>query len=343
MAGTEVTTASISRLLRLPIPDTLTFCGESVPLDREDVSERLDLELIVTLGSPVRTTLWLKRIPRYFPLIEHEIESRGLPPDLKYVAVIESNLRASAVSSAGAVGPWQFIRSTGDVCGLERTRWRDERRDWLAATRAALDHLADLREHLGSWPLALAAYNAGEGRVTRSLETQGETDFYGLRLPRETERYVFRALAAKLVVEDPKAYGIDLDAASTYPPNDTAVVDLDVKRRSLPVAVVAEAAGVSYRWLVELNPWIRAERLPRGAHRIVMPADSRSAFAPALSRWEADNPEPKTVYYQVRRGDNLSVIARRHNVRLRDLCAWNGLSTKSIIRPGQKLMVQTVN
>jgi hypothetical protein len=111
----------------------------------------------------------------------------------------------------------------------------------------------------------------------------------------------------------------------------------------LPVAVVAEAAGVSYRWLVELNPWIRAGHLPRGTHRIVTPADSRSAFALALSRWESDNPEPKTVYYQVRRGDNLSVIARRHNVRLKDLCAWNGLTTKSIIRPGQKLMVQTVN
>jgi hypothetical protein len=276
-------------------------------------------------------------------LIEHEIKSRGLPPDLKYVAVIESNLRAGAVSSAGAVGPWQFIRSTGDLCGLERTRWRDERRDWSEATRAALDHLAELRENLGSWTLALAAYNAGERRITQALEAQGEADYYGLRLPRETERYVFRALAAKLVVEDPKAYAIELEGARTYPPSDTAVVDLEVKRGNLPVAVVAEAAGVSYRWLVELNPWIRAERLPRGTHRIVMPVDSRSAFATTLSRWEADNPEPKTVYYQVRRGDNLSGIARRHNVRLEDLCAWNGLTTKSIIRPGQKLMVQSVN
>jgi hypothetical protein len=341
--GIAATGDPISHLLRLPVPDRLEFCGETVPLDREDVAERLDMELIVTLASPIRTTLWLKRAARYFPLIEQEIKARGLPDDLKYVAPVESNLRASAVSSAGAVGPWQFIRSTGERCGLERSQWRDERRDWVEATRAALDHLAELREALGSWPLALAAYNAGERRVTRALETQAQTDFYGLRLPRETERYVFRALAAKLVLEDPAAYGIDMDGARTYPPVATAVAPLKVRRRRLAVAVVAQAAGASYRWFLELNPWIRGRYLPRGTHQIVVPAASEDGFETALSHWRADNPEPKTELYRVRRGDNLSTIARRHNVRLADLCAWNDLTTKSIIRPGQKLVVQRVN
>jgi hypothetical protein len=333
----------IDHLLRLPIPEKLQFCGEPVPLDREDVIERLDRELIDTLGNPVRTTLWLKRIPRHFPLIEREIQERGLPEDLKYVALVESNLRAGAVSRARAVGPWQFIRSTGALCGLEQTSWRDERRNWVESTRAALNHLTDLRELLGSWSLALAAYNSGSRRVSRALEAQEQSDFYGLRLPRETERYYFRALAAKLIVEDPEAYGIQLEGARTYAPLNTAEVMLKVQRHGLPVAAAANAAGVSYRRFLELNPWLRGDELPRGIHWIGVPANSREGFAPALAQWEADNPEPNTVYYRVRRGDTLTAIARRHNVRLNDLCAWNGLTTRSIIRPGQELMVQTVD
>lgn len=334
---------SISRLLHLPIPNSLAFCGETVPLSREDVTERLDLELIVTLGSPVRTTLWFKRIPRHFPAIEAELRARGLPDDLKYVALVESNLRADAASYAGAVGPWQFIRSTGARYGLERASWKDERRDWDEATRAALDHLTDLHEHFGSWPLALAAYNAGKARVLGAMAAQGQSDFYGLDLPRETERYVFRALAAKLVVERPEAYGIVLDGARLYPSEDTAEVSVEVRRRHLPVAAVARAAGVSYRRLVQLNPWLVGAELPRGTHRLAVPTAAANAFGGELARWEAENPEPEKVYYRVQRGDTLSAIARRHDVAVADLCAWNRLSRRTIIRPGQELVVRTVD
>jgi hypothetical protein len=333
--------AWISHLLRLPIPENLEFCDEPVPLDREDVVERLDVEVVATLGSPIRTTLWLKRIPRYFPLIEREIEKRGLPEDLKYVALVESNLRSTAISSAGAAGPWQFVRKTGSSYGLERNRWRDERKDWIESTRAALDMLSDLHKRFGTWPLALAAYNAGLGRIANALRAQGQTDYYGLRLSRESERYVFRVLAAKLIVEDPKAYGIEIEGAPAYPPLETAAVEFSVRRRRLPVAKVAEAAGVSYRWLLELNPWIRGNALPRGRHRVEIPAISSDRFAAALASADSDAPEP--AYYKVRRGDNLSAIARRHNVRVKDLCAWNGLTTKSIIIPGQQLVVQATH
>ncbi|MBI5445520.1 MAG: transglycosylase SLT domain-containing protein [Deltaproteobacteria bacterium] len=147
----------IPRHLGLPLPQSLVFCGEPVPLAREDVAERLDLEIMDTIGSPVRTALWFKRVPRYFPAIEAALKEKGLPQDLKYVAIIESNLRDDAVSEAGAVGPWQFMRETAAMVGLEKSEWRDGARDWVDSTRAALTHLE------------LARYGAeGRGRYTNA-------------------------------------------------------------------------------------------------------------------------------------------------------------------------------
>lgn len=335
--------AWVGHLLSLPVPESVTLCGEPVPLDREDVLERLDLELVVALGNPVSTAMWFKRSPRYFPAIEQTLRERGLPDDLKYVALVESNLRADAVSPAGATGPWQFMSATGSAYGLDRSAWRDDRRDWEQATGAALDHLKDLWEHFGSWPTALAAYNAGKARVSRAMEAQGETDYYGLRLPRETERYVFRIIAAKLLLEDPAAYGIHLEGARRYGPEELAEATIEVRRRGIPVAAVAQAAGVSYRRFLELNPSILGPDVPRGTHRIRVPAPAEADFARVLARWERANPEPRTVYYEVRPGDTLSAIARRHGVQLADLLTWNGLTPRSIIRPGQALAVHTVD
>lgn len=333
----------INYLLRLPIPAQMEFCGEPVPLDRRDVVERLDLELVVILGSQVNTAIWFKRIPRYFPLVEAELARRQLPADLKYVALIESNLRATARSSAGAVGPWQFIGSTGSEMGLEQRSWVDERRDWEKSTAAALDHLSALRESFGAWPAALAAYNAGRWRVSRAMEEQRHTDYYDLVLPRETERYVFRALAAKLVIEHPEAFGIRVPQESLYAPLEVVTHAFEVRRRELSLAAVAQAAGVPYRELCRLNPWLLGAPLPRGAHRLQVPTVNAADFDAALARWETANPEPQRVYYQVRSGDTLSAIARRHSIPLGDLLHWNALNGGSIIRPGQELVIQLVD
>ncbi len=333
----------INHLLRLWVPESLELCGEPVPLDREDVLERLDLELVVALGDPVSATLWYKRAPRHLPFIEQVIREKGLPEDLKYVAVIESNLRPDAVSRAGATGAWQFMRSTGGLYGLRLAGGRDDRRDWERATRAALDHLRDLQESFGSWPLALAAYNAGRRRVARAMEQQGVEDFYGLKLPRETERYVFRLMAAKLLLEHPDRYGIDLEGARLYEAPATVSVPVTIRRSRIPVAALAKAAGVSYRRFVGLNPWIVARSLPKGTYRVQVPADGAQAFEGRLARWKKDNPEPEKIFYRVRRGDTLIAIARRHGVPLRQLCAWNGLTPRSTIYPGQTLVVLLTN
>jgi len=335
--------AAINHLLRLPIPEQMEFCGEPVPLGRRDVVERLDLELVVILGSQINTAIWFKRIPRYFPLVEAELARRQLPADLKYVALIESNLRATARSSAGAVGPWQFMGSTGSEVGLEHRAWVDERRDWEKSTAAALDHLSALRESFGAWPAALAAYNSGRSRVSRAMEEQRHTDYYDLVLPRETERYVFRALAAKLVIENPERFGIRVPQESLYAPLEVVTHEFEVRRRELPLAAVAQAAGIPYRELCRLNPWLLGAPLPRGPHRLQVPTVNAADFDVALARWETSNPEPQRAYYQVRRGDTLSAIARQHSIPLGDLLQWNDLNGRSIIRPGQELVIQLVD
>ncbi len=337
LAVSPAAATTVNDLLRLWIPDRLEFCGEPVPLDRPDVLERLDLELVVALGDPVSAALWFKRAPRYLPIARQALAEAGLPADLQYVPVIESNLRPGAVSRAGAVGPWQFLRSTGRLYGLACKNGCDDRRDWEKATAAALAHLKDLHDAFGSWPLALAAYNAGRNRVASAMEAQGESSFYDLRLPRETERYVFRAMAAKLILEHPERYGIDLEGARTWEPPETREVTLRVDRRRLPVAAVADAAGVGYRRLVELNPWIVGTGLRKGTYRLVLPAEGTDGFAARLARWEEENPEPRRIYHRVKRGDTLSAIARRYGLTVGQICEWNGITPRTTIYPGQTL------
>jgi membrane-bound lytic murein transglycosylase D len=334
---------TITTMLNVPLPATLELCGEKVPLAREDVAERLEIELMVILSNPVSTSLWFKRGERYFPLIEEKIRKIGLPRDLRYVPVVESNLRADAVSSARAVGPWQFMYSTAKTYGLERSSWSDERKNWEEATDAGLRHLKDLYDTFESWPLALAAYNAGKRRVADAMKKQGQADFFGLSLPKETERYVFRIMAAKMVMERPRDFGINLEDARLYPPEQAVGLRIDVTRSRLPLSAVADAAGSSYRQIKILNAWIVGDALPKGSHTVKIPAAARDSFREAMARWEADNPEPRIVYHKVRRGDTLSTIARKYGVRLGDLIAWNLLSATSIIHPGQRLEVRRTN
>jgi hypothetical protein len=175
------------------------------------------------------------------------------------------------------------------------------------------------------------------------MERQGQGDFFGLSLPRETERYVFRIMAAKLVLERPLDFGINLEDARLYPPEQAVGLRIDVTRSKLPLSAVADAAGISYRQIKILNAWIVGDTLPKGSHTVKVPASARDSFREALARWEADNPQPKVVYHRVRRGDTLSAIAKTYGVRLGDLIAWNSLRVKSIILPGQRLEVRRTN
>ncbi len=278
--------AALQALHVYVLPETMAFASEPVPLDRWDVRERLEREFLLSLGNPAQVVLWLKRSARYFPYIEYELEKAGMPGDLKYVSVIESALLPTATSSASALGIWQFIASTGRRYGLTVTPWWDERRNPESSTAAALAYLKDLHARFRSWPLALAGYNAGEGRVEDALRRQGVSSYYQLALPSETERYVFRALAAKLILSHPERYGLQVQTEQLYRPHEADTVEVSVQNRIL-VADLARAGGSFYREIRELNPGIIQDYLPKGRYLIRIPKGGATRFGANVSVLQA--------------------------------------------------------
>jgi soluble lytic murein transglycosylase-like protein len=318
------------------LPKKLTLCGAPVPLARPLVSQYLDRELVIAAHDPAQVIMWLKRASRYFPYIEKRLKAAGMPDDLKYVAVAESALIHYIRSPAGAVGFWQFIPATGRRYGLRINRWFDDRRNLKRATGAALLYLKDLYKQFGSWPLAMAAYNCGERRLKREIAEQGVKDYFDLALPMETQRYVYRILAAKLILTYPERYGYALPKAARWKPVPSESATL-VLKRPMHLTVVARAAGISYRQLKELNPELRRRHLPRGKTTIQVPVGRAAGLAARLAK--AGPPPPGAlVEYVVKRGDNLSAIARRHGVSLGELKEANDLDD-TLIQPGQRLKI----
>lgn len=323
------------------LPESLTFAGEQIPLDRWDVTERLEREFYLALAEPAQVVLWLKRSARYFPYIEERLRATGLPDDLKYVAVAESALRPRAYSWAHASGIWQFIPDTGRRYGLRVTRAWDERRDPERSTAAAIAYLKDLHAQFRNWPLALAAYNAGERRVTAALQAQGVSKYYQLVLPIETERYVFRILTAKLILEAPDHYGFDVAPEERYAPHPTDVVILPVTGY-LDVRELAAAAGSFYREIKALNPAIMDSRLPEGGYDVRVPRGAAEGFAarlPALRRvMAAGTVHP--VEYRIKPGDTLGRIAQRFGVSVEALRKSNRTVRRNHIYPGDVLIIE---
>jgi membrane-bound lytic murein transglycosylase D len=261
-------------------PDKVTLCGEAVPLDDPATREDLDREFTIVVWSRAQTTMWIKRAHRYFPEIERKIRAQWLPLDLKYVALVESDLRLKARSPAGAQGPWQFIPPTAQRFQLKTNNAVDERLEINLATDAALRYLKALHQIFHDWPLALAAYNCGEGRVKKAMAVQGVDNFYHLSLPDETERYVHRIIAAKIVLEDPGRYGFDLPEDQLYPPLECDEVNFTITKE-VQVKTLADACGSYYKAIKRLNPWIKGASLPPGNYRLKIPKDTGHRFLEA--------------------------------------------------------------
>jgi hypothetical protein len=323
------------------LPASLMFAGQPVPLDRWDVAERLEREFYLTLANPAQVVLWLKRSARYFPYIEQRLQEAGLPDDLKYVAVAESALLPYAYSWARASGIWQFIDGTARRYGMRVSAAWDERRDPERATAAAIAYLRDLHARFRHWPLALAGYNAGEARVERALREQGVAEYYQLALPDETERYVFRVLAAKLILEAPDHYGFQVAPHERYAPHPTETVTVRVSGHLL-VRELAAAAGSFYREIRTLNPAIASDRLPEGEYAVRIPRGAGAQFAKALSGLERVMAARavRRVTYRVQRGDTLGGIARRFGVSVGALRAGNAAARRAHLYPGDVLVIE---
>ena len=328
-----------SLLSSLKVTNVLEFCGERVPLEEQGVRERLEKELLLTLWHRSQVILWLKRSRRYMVHIEEMLRNEGMPDDLKFIAIAESALRPHVRSSKGAVGFWQFIRHTGQKYDLIINRRIDQRRNIFASTRAAIRYFKNLHGIFGSWTLAAAAYNMGEEGLMAEILEQGINDYYHLYLPLETQRYIFRIVAIKLVFEDPTKYGFYLSEEDYYPPVDFDQVSIECSDET-PVRLIAKAAMTTFKLIKELNPEIRGHYLAEGNYTILIPKGDPEGFQARyvnlVEQWSSNQQE--RVYF-VKEGDSLTAIAERFGVPLASVIIWNRLNPKAAIHPGDRLII----
>jgi membrane-bound lytic murein transglycosylase D len=322
-----------------PLPESVSLCGEPIPLENRCVWEMLDRQFTIAVWDHAQVFMWLKRAGRYFPYMEETLAEMGMPEDLKYVAVAESSLLTHARSGKEASGPWQFMRRTARRYGLRTDSTIDERLDFERSTEAALKFLQRLKGIFNTWSLALAAYNCGEASLKKQIKNQKVRDFHRLNLPLETERYIFRIVAIKIIMEDPERYGYSLPQDRIYRPikHDTVPVTI---RIPLHITDVARSLGTDFKVLKELNPHILGDSLPTGRYRIKVPPGLGTRMACVLR--ESTRPASRGMnkvsdrYYVVRPGDTLSHIAWRTGVPVVALREFNGIAG-SLIRAGQKL------
>lgn len=253
-----------SRVTNPDVPAAMTLCGKAVDLDRADMYERLDRELTSMAYTHGATLLTIKRANKLFPVLAPILKANGVPLDILYLACVESSLNPRAVSGAKAGGLWQFMPATAKQYGLEVSDEVDERFNIEKSTAAACRYLKKaLAKYGGDWSAVLASYNGGMGRISTELEKQQAGTAFDLFLTDETSRYMFRVMAMKQIMENPKAYGFDLTKDQLYFPLEFKEVKV-----SGPVEDWAQWAkdnGISYRQLREDNPWIRARKLTNKA------------------------------------------------------------------------------
>ena len=250
----------------IPVPNEVVFADQIITLDRADLRERMDRELIAFTYTHSTSTLMIKRANRFFPQIEPILKRMGVPDDLKYLMVIESNLDPQAQSSAGAAGLWQFTQATGRAYGLEVNANIDERFNTVKATEAACRFLKEAYEKYGDWMTVAASYNGGQQGMDRRIEAQHQTDALNMWLVDETSRYMFRLLAVKMMFEDPSKFGFRFKREDLYPyiPIKEQIKITD------PVddlVAFAEKHNITYADLKRANLWLRESKLNNKSHR----------------------------------------------------------------------------
>jgi membrane-bound lytic murein transglycosylase D len=335
-----------------PTTPHVAIIDEPAPESDEDEPTTYDVPIILNASVEAhidyfntrirdKFELWLSRSGRYLPLMREIFRENNLPEDLVFVSLIESGFNPYAYSRARAVGPWQFMRATGKHYRLRIDEWIDERRDPIKSTYAAAAYLKDLYAMFNSWPLALASYNAGEGRVGRAMKRSKADDFWDLRTTRylhpETRNYVPKFMAATIIAKNPEKYGFNLNYHEPLR-FDEVVVD-----RPTDLKLIAKTAGVSYEEVKELNPELKQSVTPINYenYRVKLPFGTKATFEERFANipeWE------KSVWikHTVRRGETLASIAKKFGTTASTLRDINHLKRTSV-RLGAKILVPTGN
>lgn len=256
-------------------PDSLEFGGEMIHLDREDLVERLDRELMSVTYNQITTLLILRRAGKIFPRIEPILRKHGIPDDLKHLAVIESSLNPAAHSRAGAAGLWQFMPVTAVEYGLEISPFVDERYNIEKETEVACEYLKRAHERFGDWMTTAASYNAGMGGIGRRLNEQLAENGMDLWLVEETSQYMFRLISAKMLFDNPEDFGFRVTEKDRYPYKQPKIrLSVDYPIADLPT--FAKENNCPYVALRRANLWIRGDALPNPTHKrytIIIPQE----------------------------------------------------------------------
>lgn len=260
------------------LPENVSFAGEIMPLGNIDTRESLEREILITAYRHSSTILIIKKSARYFPVIEEILKRNNIPDDFKYLVAAESEF-SNMISPRGATGFWQIMSATGKEAGMEINNVVDERYDFEKSTQFACEYFRKSYEKYGNWTLAAASYNGGRAALDEQIGIQKENNYYDLLLSEETARYIFRAVAYKLVISDPGSFGFALDKSDLYPALDYYEVKVDTAISDF--SSFAKNLGTNYKILKLLNPWLRKPYLtpkPNKEYLIKIPAEGARSF-----------------------------------------------------------------
>ena len=258
-------TSETYQIRALKIPSNLNFAGEKIPLEKADIIERIDRELLVNTYWQSNGLLLIKRANKYFPIIEPILAKNGVPDDFKYLAVIESGLQ-DVTSPAGAKGFWQIMPATAKENGLEVNSNVDERYHLEKATQVACNYLNDAKNRFGNWTMAAAAYNAGNAGISRKINDQKVDDYYDLLLGEETKRYLPRIVAVKEILSNPDKYGFIFENEDLYYLEPTRFIEVDTVITD--IALFSKNLGINYNILKIHNPWLRENKLNNSSRKL---------------------------------------------------------------------------
>ncbi|MBI5633150.1 MAG: transglycosylase SLT domain-containing protein [Nitrospirae bacterium] len=284
-----------------------------------------------------RFALYLSRSGKYIDIMQNILRKKDVPEDIVFLSLIESGFSTNAYSIAHAAGPWQFIASTAKRYGLEIDWWKDERRDPVKSTEAAADYLKDLHGMFGSWNLAMAAYNAGEGKIMRAMKRSNADDYWDLlgtkHIRAETKEYVPRFIAASMIASNPEEFGFEAIEYQTPLSYDEVEIGSPID-----LSVVAECAGITLDEVKRLNPELRRWCTPPDAERYILkiPEGSRAIFLEKLNAVPAE--ERFTIdRYTVKKGDTFKSISNKTGMPVPVILSLNSMEKIMPLKAGSTI------